>query len=62
MTKSINTVVNLVWNEIAEEIGDTLPRLIHEKVLDVLGTDVDDAVLEATCKEVAGAMGPLAYD
>lgn len=62
MTKSIDAVVNLVWSEIAEEIGDTLPRLIHEKVLDVIGTDVDDAVLEATCKEVAGAMGPLAYD
>ena len=62
MTKSINTIVDLVWNEIAEDIGDTLPHLIQEKVQDVLGADVDDAVLEATCKEVAGAMGPLAHD
>ena len=62
MTKPITTIVNLVWSEIAEEIGGTLPLLIQEKVQDVLGADADDAVLEATCKEVAGVMGPLAYD
>ena len=62
MNTSSQVIVDAVWNEIAENIGDSLPTLIYEKVRKVLGDDIDDDVIESTFKEVARSMGPLAFD
>ena len=62
MNTSSQVIAEAVWNQIAEDIGDSLPALIREKVSEVLGDDVDDGVIESTFKEVARSMGPLAFD
>lgn len=62
MADSVNEITSAVWNHIAEELGETLPSLIQEKVCEILGHDIDDQLMETTCKQVARAMGPLAFE
>ena len=62
MADSVNEITSAVWNHIAEELGETLPFLIQEKVCEILGDDIDDQLMEITCKQVARAMGPLAFE
>ena len=62
MADSVNEIDSAVWNHIAEELGETLPFLIQEKVCEILGDDIDDQLMETTCKQVARAMGPLAFE